>query len=114
VTPPSLPPSLPPSIHRRDDAKEAMENMHNAELYGRVIRCNYAKPQAIKGGEQGWSMQPVWADADKYQEEIAAGEEEEEEEEGDDDEEDDDDEAEEEGEADDEEEEEEGEEDGEA
>jgi len=84
VTPPSLPPSLPPSIHRRDDAKEAMENMHNAELYGRVIRCNYAKPQAIKGGEQGWSMQPVWADADKYQEEIAAGEEEEEEEEGDD------------------------------
>ena len=51
--------------------------MHNAELYGRVIRCNYAKPQAIKGGEQGWSMQPVWADADKYQEEIAAGEEEE-------------------------------------
>ena len=74
------PPSLPPSIHRRDDAKEAMENMHNAELYGRVIRCNYAKPQAIKGGEQGWSMQPVWADADKYQEEIAAGEEEEEEE----------------------------------
>ena len=80
VTPPSLPPSLPPFIHRRDDAKEAMENMHNAELYGRVIRCNYAKPQAIKGGEQGWSMQPVWADADKYQEEIAAGEEEEEEE----------------------------------
>ena len=29
-------------------------------------------------------MQPVWADADKYQEEIAASEEEEEEEEGDD------------------------------
>jgi peptidyl-prolyl isomerase E (cyclophilin E) len=61
-----------------------MENMHNAELYGRVIRCNYAKPQAIKGGEHGWSAQPVWADADKYQEDMTAGEEVEEEEEGDD------------------------------
>ncbi len=93
-----------------------MDNMHNAELYGRVrrrvrlrvcvfvrtrrlrvspggvstapathtrraltrsslartqvLRCNYAQPQKIKGGEAGWSNQPVWADADDYQERL--------------------------------------------
>lgn len=26
----------------------------------------------IKGGDKGWSHQPVWADADKYLEELAA------------------------------------------
>ena len=44
--------------------------MHNAELFGKVIRCNYAQPRAIKGGQQGWSAQPVWADADKYKEDV--------------------------------------------
>ncbi len=33
-----------------------------------VLRCNYAQPQKIKGGETGWSTQPVWADADAFQE----------------------------------------------
>jgi peptidyl-prolyl isomerase E (cyclophilin E) len=47
-----------------------MDNMHNAELYGRVLRCNYAQPMKIKGGEVGWSTQPVWADADEYQERL--------------------------------------------
>ena len=47
-----------------------MDNMHDAELYGKVLRCNYAQPRAIKGGNQGWSMQPVWADADKYKEDV--------------------------------------------
>lgn len=46
--------------------------MHNSELYGRVLRCNYAQPMKIKGGEQGWSHQPVWADADQYATDLAA------------------------------------------
>ena len=49
-----------------------MSNMHNGELYGRVLRCNYAQPMKIKGGEQGWSHQPVWADADQYAADAAA------------------------------------------
>ena len=39
----------------KDDAAEAMDNMHNAELFGRVLRVNLAKPDAIKGGHR-----PVW------------------------------------------------------
>lgn len=49
-----------------------MSNMHNSELYGRVLRCNYAQPMKIKGGEQGFSHQPVWADADQYAHDAAA------------------------------------------
>ena len=52
--------------------------MHNAELFGKVIRCNYAQPRAIKGGQQGWSAQPVWADADKYKEDVEEAKKEEE------------------------------------
>ena len=55
------------TFQEADDAAAAMDNMHNAELYGRVLRCNMAQPQKIKGGELGWSTQPVWADADEYQ-----------------------------------------------
>ena len=62
--------SFQPMFHRREDAAEAMNNMHNGELYGRVIRCNYAQPQRIKDG----SAQPVWADADRYEAERAADE----------------------------------------
>lgn len=46
--------------------------MHNAELFGRVLKVNYAQPMKIKGGDKGWSHQPVWADADKYMEEMEA------------------------------------------
>mmetsp|Transcript_33171 Transcript_33171/g.63673 ORF Transcript_33171/g.63673 Transcript_33171/m.63673 type:complete len:152 (-) Transcript_33171:487-942(-) len=52
----------------KSDAAAAMDNMHNAELYGRVLRVNFAQPMKIKGGQQGWSHQPVWADADAYME----------------------------------------------
>ena len=48
------------------DAADAIDNMHNAELYGRVLRCNYAQPMKIKGGDKGFSHQPVWADADDW------------------------------------------------
>ena len=65
-----VPPSSLPKRFHSEDAAEAMDNMHNAELYGKVLRCNYAQPRAIKGGNQGWSMQPVWADADKYKEDV--------------------------------------------
>ena len=37
-----------------------------AELYGRVLRVNYAQPNKIKGGDKGWSSQAVWADADDW------------------------------------------------
>ena len=45
-----------------DDAEDAMDNMHNAELYGRVITVNIAKAQSIKLGYH----RPVWADADNF------------------------------------------------
>ncbi|MCI61951.1 peptidyl-prolyl cis-trans isomerase E-like, partial [Trifolium medium] len=35
-----------------------MDNMDGAELYGRVLTVNYALPEKIKGGEQGWAAQP--------------------------------------------------------
>ncbi|GLJ46825.1 hypothetical protein SUGI_0987850 [Cryptomeria japonica] len=50
----------------KDDAAAAMDNMNNAELYGRVLTVNYAQPIRIKGGEQGWASQPIWADADTW------------------------------------------------
>lgn len=50
----------------RDDAAAAMDNMDGAELYGRVLTVNYALPERIKGGEQGWAAQPIWADADTW------------------------------------------------
>ena len=42
----------------REDAIAAMDNMDGAELYGRVLTVNYALPERIKGGEQGWAAQP--------------------------------------------------------
>ncbi|KAL1803240.1 hypothetical protein DCAR_0934908 [Daucus carota subsp. sativus] len=50
----------------REDAAAAMDNMDGAELYGRVLTVNYALPEKIKGGEQGWAAQPIWADADTW------------------------------------------------
>ncbi|RAL40138.1 unnamed protein product [Cuscuta campestris] len=50
----------------REDAASAMDNMDGAELYGRVLTVNYALPERIKGGEQGWAAQPIWADADTW------------------------------------------------
>lgn len=42
----------------KEDASAAMDNMDGAELYGRVLTVNYALPEKIKGGEQGWAAQP--------------------------------------------------------
>ncbi|RLN15800.1 peptidyl-prolyl cis-trans isomerase E [Panicum miliaceum] len=50
----------------REDAAAAMDNMDGAELFGRVLTVNYAFPERIKGGEQGWAAQPIWADADTW------------------------------------------------
>ncbi|CAH9115843.1 unnamed protein product [Cuscuta epithymum] len=50
----------------REDASAAMDNMDGAELYGRVLTVNYALPERIKGGEQGWAAQPIWAEADTW------------------------------------------------
>ena len=59
-------------FEEKEDAAAAIDNMHNAELYGRVLKVNFAQPPKIKGGEKGWSHQPVWADADKYMQELEA------------------------------------------
>jgi len=56
----------------RDDAADAIDNMHNAELFGRVLRTNYAQPMKIKGGDKGFSHQAVWADADDWYERAEA------------------------------------------
>ncbi|XP_048135015.1 peptidyl-prolyl cis-trans isomerase E-like [Rhodamnia argentea] len=47
-------------LEREDAAAAAipMDNVHGAELYGRVLTVNYALPEKIKGGEQGWAAQP--------------------------------------------------------
>ncbi|KAK9277610.1 hypothetical protein L1049_007156 [Liquidambar formosana] len=50
----------------KEDTSAAMDNMDGAELYGRVLTVNYALPERIKGGEQGWAAQPIWADADTW------------------------------------------------
>ncbi|MQL72922.1 hypothetical protein Taro_005274 [Colocasia esculenta] len=50
----------------KEDAAAAMDNMDGAELYGRVLTVNYALPERIKGGEQGWAAHPIWADADTW------------------------------------------------
>lgn len=55
----------------REDAAAAIDNMHNGELFGRVLKVNYAQPMKIKGGEKGWAGQAIWADADKYMEDLA-------------------------------------------
>eukprot|EP00878_Enallax_costatus_P031395 GHUV01034334.1.p1 GENE.GHUV01034334.1~~GHUV01034334.1.p1 ORF type:complete len:145 (+),score=73.44 GHUV01034334.1:324-758(+) len=62
-------------FEEKEDAAAAIDNMHNAEIYGRVLKVNYAQPMKIKGGDKGWSHQPVWADADEYLAEQQANEE---------------------------------------
>jgi peptidyl-prolyl isomerase E (cyclophilin E) len=59
-------------FEEKEDAAAAIENMHHAEINGRVLKVNYAQPMKIKGGDKGWSHQPVWADADRYMEEMEA------------------------------------------
>ena len=56
----------------REDAASAIDNMHNSELMGKVLKVNIAQPQRIKGGDKGFSHQPVWADVDRYNEELEA------------------------------------------
>ena len=54
----------------KEDAAEAIDNMHNSELFGRVLRVNLAKPDVMKG-----SHRPVWeVNADNYFKEAEADE----------------------------------------
>ena len=46
----------------KEDAADAIDNMNNAELFGRVLKVNLSKPDAMKGGHR-----PVWeSQADKF------------------------------------------------
>eukprot|EP01047_Picozoa_sp_COSAG01_P051530 COSAG01_NODE_5328_length_4331_cov_68.471881_2_plen_115_part_00 len=49
-----------------EDAGEALFNMNNSELLGRVLKVNIAKPMSAKEG----SNRPVWADADQWAEKL--------------------------------------------
>ena len=55
----------------KDDAAHAIDNMNNAELNGRVLRVNLAKPDAVKGGHR-----PVWESKadDFFKNDVAARE----------------------------------------
>jgi RNA recognition motif-containing protein len=46
-----------------DDAKQAMDNMHESELYGRVLTVNIAKPQAASYNRAGMC---VWSRCIEY------------------------------------------------
>ncbi|GAB9464308.1 hypothetical protein Gpo141_00001743 [Globisporangium polare] len=48
------------------DAKEAMENMDESELFGRTLRVSIAKPDKPKLG----ARKPVWAENDEAKESI--------------------------------------------
>eukprot|EP01065_Artemidia_motanka_P000870 TRINITY_DN10408_c0_g1_i1.p1 TRINITY_DN10408_c0_g1~~TRINITY_DN10408_c0_g1_i1.p1 ORF type:complete len:125 (+),score=18.67 TRINITY_DN10408_c0_g1_i1:73-447(+) len=42
-------------METRDDAKAAIENMNGAELFGRVLKVNVARPDMMKdGGKAVW------------------------------------------------------------
>eukprot|EP00656_Telonema_subtile_P043376 TRINITY_DN49738_c0_g1_i2.p1 TRINITY_DN49738_c0_g1~~TRINITY_DN49738_c0_g1_i2.p1 ORF type:complete len:173 (-),score=45.98 TRINITY_DN49738_c0_g1_i2:359-877(-) len=43
----------------KEDAKEAMENMNNSELFGRVLRVNVARPQRARAEGSG---KAVWSE----------------------------------------------------
>jgi len=45
-----------------EDAKAAIDNMHESEIFGRTIRVNVARPTHQK--TEGLSHRPVWADED--------------------------------------------------
>lgn len=49
-----------------DDAAAAIDNMNHAELYGRVLRCNYAQPAKGPAGRAVWAE----AGADTYMERL--------------------------------------------
>lgn len=39
-----------------EDAEHALFNMNNAELYGRVLKLSYAKPQALAKNKAVWEV----------------------------------------------------------
>ena len=50
-----------------DDAESAIDNMHCSELFGKVIRCNIARPTSKTGSGPG---KAVWATDEFLQQEI--------------------------------------------
>jgi peptidyl-prolyl isomerase E (cyclophilin E) len=48
-----------------EDASDAVKNMNNSELFGRVIKVNIAKMRP-GGGAGGAGGKAVWADADEW------------------------------------------------
>lgn len=54
-----------------EDAQEAIDNMDQAELYGRVIKVNQAKPQKLAGEKLG-SKTAIWEQVSSLPWEISA------------------------------------------
>jgi len=50
-----------------EDAAAAVDNMDGAEIYGRTIRVNYAKPQKH---QEGYNPKPVWAQEDYLKSQV--------------------------------------------
>ena len=43
-------------FEQEEDCAAALENMHGAELYGKVLRCSIAKPMAnVNRGQAVWT-----------------------------------------------------------
>ena len=45
-------------FEQEEDCAEALENMHGAELFGKVLRCSIAKPMAnVNKGQAVWTSE---------------------------------------------------------
>ena len=45
-------------FEEEEDAADALENMDGAELFGKVLRCNIAKPTSkLQAGKAVWSAE---------------------------------------------------------
>eukprot|EP01111_Echinosteliopsis_oligospora_P013172 TRINITY_DN4653_c0_g1_i1.p2 TRINITY_DN4653_c0_g1~~TRINITY_DN4653_c0_g1_i1.p2 ORF type:complete len:130 (+),score=46.58 TRINITY_DN4653_c0_g1_i1:425-814(+) len=49
-----------------EDAQAALENMHESELFGKVLHCNLAKPTQLS------KHKAVWAESDYFEGQAAA------------------------------------------
>lgn len=53
------------------DAQAAMDNMHDAELFGRVLTCNLANPKNARG-QAVWNQEQWMNEGAKTAEEVDA------------------------------------------
>eukprot|EP01104_Vermistella_antarctica_P000728 TRINITY_DN1084_c0_g1_i2.p1 TRINITY_DN1084_c0_g1~~TRINITY_DN1084_c0_g1_i2.p1 ORF type:complete len:128 (-),score=34.90 TRINITY_DN1084_c0_g1_i2:268-651(-) len=54
----------------QEDALEALDNMHNSELYGRVLTVNMAKPSVLSKNRAVWQEDKFHLDKDAAEKEA--------------------------------------------